>query len=52
MESLKTAIVELLHILGDVFAHSEALFGRDVRKVVQQPIDVRACFYFLIPFSF
>ncbi|KAK5975820.1 hypothetical protein GCK32_007154 [Trichostrongylus colubriformis] len=39
VESLKTAIVELLHLLNDVFVHSEALFGHDVKKVVQQPID-------------
>ncbi|KAK6050769.1 hypothetical protein COOONC_11726, partial [Cooperia oncophora] len=39
VESLKTAIVELLHLLSDVFVHSEALFGHDVKKVVQQPID-------------
>ncbi|XGW32420.1 hypothetical protein V3C99_017177 [Haemonchus contortus] len=39
VESLKTAIVELLHLLADVFVHSEVLFGHDVKKVVQQPID-------------
>ncbi|KAK6032912.1 hypothetical protein OSTOST_00873 [Ostertagia ostertagi] len=39
VESLKTAIVELLHLLSDIFVHSEALFGHDVKKVVQQPID-------------
>ncbi|CAJ0609023.1 unnamed protein product [Cylicocyclus nassatus] len=39
VESLKTAIAELLHLLTDVFVHSEALFGHDVKNVVQQPID-------------
>ncbi|PIO72095.1 hypothetical protein TELCIR_05984 [Teladorsagia circumcincta] len=39
VESLKTAIVELLHLLSDIFVHSEALFSHDVKKVVQQPID-------------
>ncbi|EYC29917.1 hypothetical protein Y032_0005g2332 [Ancylostoma ceylanicum] len=39
VESLKTSIAELLHLLTDVFIHSEALFGRDVKDVVQQPID-------------
>ncbi|KAL6722672.1 hypothetical protein Aduo_017776 [Ancylostoma duodenale] len=39
VESLKTSIAELLHLLTDVFVHSEALFGRDVKQVVQQPID-------------
>ncbi|KHJ98613.1 hypothetical protein OESDEN_01402 [Oesophagostomum dentatum] len=39
VESLKTAVAELLHLLTDVFVHSEALFTRDVKNVVQQPID-------------
>ncbi|KAK6766208.1 hypothetical protein RB195_025857 [Necator americanus] len=39
VESLKTAIAELLHLLTDVFVHSEVLFGRTVKNVVQQPID-------------
>ncbi|KAK5983007.1 hypothetical protein GCK32_000617, partial [Trichostrongylus colubriformis] len=39
VESLKTAIVEPLHLLNDDFVHSEALFGHDVKKVVQRPID-------------
>ncbi|KAJ1370706.1 hypothetical protein KIN20_032495 [Parelaphostrongylus tenuis] len=37
--AMKTSIAELLHFMTDVFVQSEALFGANVKDVVQQSID-------------
>uniref|UniRef100_A0A1I7W8G0 Conserved oligomeric Golgi complex subunit 4 n=1 Tax=Heterorhabditis bacteriophora TaxID=37862 RepID=A0A1I7W8G0_HETBA len=39
VESFKTSIAELIHLIQDVFHYSEGVFGNKVIQVVQHPID-------------